>query len=875
MNQFEVEQKNQAKEYATDREYKDYLKEEFGNFNQSYADDDGVILSFERYYAKTALVGVSIEGFGEKKRFKTKIPSFIFEDFIGRLSGNRGRLEDLLGLQKSKSSKQNKQDEQRGSDNQERQNVEKEVEAQSAIMTEAVDGKDDSPKKEDQERDVKLLLEKERLVFEARRNYARTHFKAKGTYSRVKKILGEKFGKKPEDVPDVMEHYLVYQDKLKELREFKLNALKEKYTNLIGLPLEEKEQKTAELKKKLEELLIYFNYTEKLKLYEARTTAGVEAQEVNLGGKILKKGAEWVNAYRRLNLKKKLLISGALMVGGLGVTMIGATGVGLATMGALQFGQRMLGGAASGMGTAGLMETFARKNQKKQADKKTKALSDELDSIDEHNEFNGQVDEKSGWEEKFKLLEKKLDEEIETYAESLKNERGSVNARLITGLGVSAFVASGVPGYFLKWGIGLDSQHGNFHWLSDKLGITKPNVNINVEAIHTASTQNIVHSGSTMVKPENVKIIPTSTPTQPNVLPAGADVPANLSHNVSGSTGENLEHIFKSSKNIDTEKLVPGSVEKTFDGIKIRAGGAKGITDVDVRSGDNIEKVLIKKITDAQGMNLDKIEAEKLAHRMALQYVKEKGISFEKLNHIRIGDKIKFDLKHQKIIELKRASDIHGHIHISHEPKFSGNHYPQVKVANGVAGVHEVKTGTYATSDIEKIKVNPQNHIESVMLAKPSTPAFIDSVECQKEIIRAEGLKKLAEEAYKRANFFDKYNFTGARDALDVANGKYETMYKNIFRKIAGDAFSDSGVKGGLEGLKKIKAIDFITTNAKSNSKFNQLLEYAQTHFGEKATQIKSGETMSSWTNRVIGKIMESKGVEFDPYANKIYDVSK
>ncbi len=815
MNQFKSEKQNQAEVCATEREYKDYLKKKFGAFNQPYADDDGVILHFEGYYAKNALVGVSIDGFDEKKCFKTTIPFEVFESFIGSLPGSRGRLEDLLGLQKKKQKKQDKL-ERRDVDS-----IETETEIEKVIVPNKTDDKDLNLEKQDDEKSARLL-EKERLVFEARKAYAKINFEAESTFARIKKILGEKFGKNPKVVPDVAELYRVYQERSKELRELKVDSIKEKY---LKLSPEERSEKIEDLKMDMERLVDYFDYDEKIRLYEARTKAGAEAQGANLGGRILGKSAEWVNAYRKLNWKKKLLISGVLMAGGFGITMTGATGVGLG-IGMLNIGQRIIGSAASGVGSAALMETISRKNQKKEAEKNKKAIFDEMEIIDERSDFKGE-NEESRWEDKFSFLEKKLNEEIETYAESLKNERRSVKKRFFVGLGVSAIVVSGSPAYLMKWGMGMDSSHGNFHWLSDRLGITKPNADLGaMQNIGTAHTvENINHSNIISPKVENAKIIPTKAPVvtpsaeQSNILPVKA--PASLAHNISGSTGEKMEQVIELPKNIDTEKLVPGSVEKTLDGVKIKPKVFGNTLEHIVTKNENVEKIIIHQKL-AEGMS--RPDANRLAHQIASN---PKNLeSIEKLSKIRPGEKVIVDWE-KGTVKVDRLSGFNSH------------------------------------------------HTEVATFAKPVESVFAESAEFQKEIIKAEELKKLAEDAYKRAKFFDKYNFTGARDALDVANKKYEALYQNIFRKISGDAFGESGIKGGLEGLKKIKAIDFISINEKNNPKFDQFLRYVQTHFGEKAVRVKSGETMFSWTSRVVGKIMASKGMEFDPYANKIYDISK
>ena len=846
------------KKYATETEYKNYLEKEFGALNQPHTDDDGVSLRFEKYFVKNDEVAVSIVGFDGEKSFKKKLSREAFEEFIRKPVGSRGTIEELFNLKRKK-----KKAEQKPEEEKKEPDAEKPEEEKSEMNEEE--------KKSAEE------LEKEKVVTDARSFYARTNFQAEGAYSRLKRILGKTFNKKVEDVPDVAQAYQDYQEKLKELREFKMNALKDKY---LKLSPEERKEKAQEMKSGMEQLVIYFNYDEKIRLYESRTSAGAEAQKEHVGGKILAKSAEWVNRYRKMGWKKKLLISGVLIGVGVGATMLGATTVGFG-VGFLKISQRALGGAVAGVGTAGLMETLARKSQKKEAEAKKKAIFDEFEVEDERNEFDGKTDDKANWEEKLHAFETKLDEEINSYAESLKNERGSVNMRLIAGLGVTAIIATGGPGYLMKWGLGLDSSHGNFHWLSDKLGITKPNINLD----HTGGIKPGIAPEQAPIKPnippvENPSHLPP-IPEQPSIKPNIPPV---------APSGQNAEQIFKAPKNIDTEKLVPGSVEKTLDGVEVKSGTFSH----DVVKDDNVERIIIRQKL-AEGMS--RPEANRLAHVIATN---PKNLeSIEKLKLIHPGDKVIVDWE-KGTVRVDRLSGIKGHIHThstgaSHEPKLAGNH-PQA----GATEINKPKVGGLnPTEHMSQAKTVPGSAgVENINEARSNMPSGGEAI--REAALRDEMMQKASEnptggavnltpeEQLKYQASSEKIqknipsmprSIRGFKDAmLNVEklrivahNGTpaavaYETAYIDIVKEMSEDVCFDDNAQTSLDSLKNASADDYWQNDGKLNPKVIQLKAFVARRFGEEISDPRSGETVPKWIQRLTCRTLKEGGVNLESF---------
>ncbi|MEI7425546.1 MAG: hypothetical protein WCK16_01295 [Candidatus Moraniibacteriota bacterium] len=503
-----------------------------------------------------------------------------------------------------------------------------------------------------------------KAVEQARDQFVRINTEVTSAYLKIKRTLGKIFSKDPGEVPDVKNSYLAYQEKVKELKNFKLDAIKDKYAGISALSEEEKIIKTAELKKELGDLMLEFNFEEKINLYNARTTAGAEVRKDQLGGKALAKSAEWVNRYRKLNWKYKIAISAVLLAGGYAAAMVGATGVGAGIL-AVNIGRRVVGGAAAGMGTAGLLETIARGSQKKQADKDTATMFGELDEMDKNNELAGLVDEDANWEEKFFVFEQKLDEEINGYKQSLKREKGSAELRLLAGLSVGVFVGSGAAGQVFKYFYGVAKDVSGYgmeimkkacgNWeekVVAVLGVTDP-----LNDLHESSV-----AGVEVEKPDMAKTNLRVGPLKPDANTTDFKMPDNK---------------------IPTEKLIPGSIDEMVDGdSRLHPNEVPNNPNIkELKINGSIERTIIRQL---QEQGIPKAQAGKLADIWTHDYVKNYNlghpktpITFESLNHVQPVDDLKLNidpnnLSKSGIISFERASDINLNLQHTNIPHTGG-----------------------------------------------------------------------------------------------------------------------------------------------------------------------------------------------------------
>jgi hypothetical protein len=717
-----------------------------------------------------------------------------------------------------------------------------------------------------------------KAVEQARDQFVRINTEVTSAYLKIKRTLGKIFSKDPGEVPDVKNSYLAYQEKVKELKNFKLDAIKDKYAGISALSEEEKIIKTAELKKELGDLMLEFNFEEKINLYNARTTAGAEVRKDQLGGKALAKSAEWVNRYRKLNWKYKLAISGVLLAGGVGAAMVGATGVGVG-IAAINIGKRIVGGAAAGMGTAGLMETIAREKQKKQAEKNKKAIFNEFDVMDEEHEKAGFVDEDANWEEKFSALEQRLNSEIDEYAQSLKNERGSVKIQVLAGMGVGVFVASGLAGQVFKYGFGLIKDTSGYGIVKEAcgnlakkfvavLGVTDP-LNINPDSV-------VTEGGTAKIPPTNIA---TEKPIAPNAPESGLQKPdmAKTNLRVGPLKPDANTTDFKMPDNkIPTEKLIPGSVDEIVDGVDMKQGTL-------VMKGDSVERIIINQKM-AGGMS--KVEAGKLAHLIATN--PENTETLKKLSLIQPGERVDVDWEKGTVKVIDRSGVIRGSVvHNAgtvHEPKLPENHAkikvptdvehktikvpkveakivpplepehaPQEKIQRPEINQAEnsnippgnIKEGVYTTKDIERIeRMNAGTQDNPVKLSGHES-SMIMAGENSIEIARTFGS-----------------DFVGSNILANQLSEIKEMQGDNFYRmyiKIMSGLFKSVVKAGGLDSIKalgNINAEEYIERG--NNPKVIELIKYCK-KIGYNFNP-KNNENMGMWTERVLKEVMKSCG---------------
>ena len=191
-----------------------------------------------------------------------------------------------------------------------------------------------------------------------------------------------------------------------------------------------------------------------------------------------------------------------------------------------------------------------------------------------------------------------------------------------------------------------------------------------------------------------------------------------------------------------------------------------------VKIHGSIERTTIDKLVKEYGV--PKAQAQKLAHIMAENYAKEKGIPFDDLNHVQPNDMLKFridpnNIANSKIIELDRVSGISGH----HSPNIGGHgpsiEQPIITPEEDLSNIDDVQdagsvdqvepqgaavevpvepTGPTPEEIAEFQRVHGNNGAE-ILRNIHSMPKFAQMFEGK--MLHAGELKLVAEQAYERA----------------------------------------------------------------------------------------------------------------------------
>lgn len=494
--------------------------------------------------------------------------------------------------------------------------------------------------------EVGIIIEKQEkieeiraLVREKRRSYAREDYANTNHFKRLKSILGLGDKQNPFNSKETFA-YQKYQEALNELRNLEIQSLKDDYSNIDSLPENKKETILAEMKQRMGELATFFGLDEKIELAGARTDARTEAWVETKAGKFadvaLKKSAEMINWYRKLDPKIKIAISGTLLAAGGVAAITGAVGI-ASTVASAKMIQRCIGGTVTGAGIAGGLEARSRKKAKNKIE-------------DDKNEIIG----KEEWTEKFNALNDYCDKEIKTFHESLQKEKNGATKRKLLGAGVGVFVGSGAAADCLRYGFSWVGHTETFGKVKDvATGFWK-----------NSGASGIVRAGIESVKTHN----PFSSPV--------VEIPDSESTANTSSITENMKPVEVISEvNLDPNESLLVEAEKSFADlnspktVEVEAPDAKivdvpnpevnaNIIEVEIPKGGSMEKVMIQQL---QEQGISKKEAGKFAHRMALKYAEEHNISFAELNHVEVGDVLKLEInpnnpEGMKIANLERVS---------------------------------------------------------------------------------------------------------------------------------------------------------------------------------------------------------------------------
>lgn len=298
---------------------------------------------------------------------------------------------------------------------------------------EVIDPKPENKTKTDQEEPKEKAPDEELLklqdaVARARAEYAKKDYEVNNVFAQLRRSkIGKFMSSKPSDLHETHNLHNAYKKALTELLNFEKNRLKES-----NLPPEE-------LNAEMERLAKYFDQDEKINLYEAHTDARAAAVEKKWGktpGKIMEWGGKMINGYRKMRIDKKVALSVAATVTGLGV------------------GQRILSGAATGAAVTAGLEAYYRNRESKKTEKERAGIM---------NKMEGTADQ----EEMLKLLMAHAEEKISGYDKDLRREIKNSRIRIGVGAAAGLTAAFGVPalmkcfGHHLPADMKLTASHAS------------------------------------------------------------------------------------------------------------------------------------------------------------------------------------------------------------------------------------------------------------------------------------------------------------------------------------------------------------------------------------------------------------------------------
>ncbi len=537
---------------------------------------------------------------------------------------------------------------------------------------------------------------------EARKTYAEEYLKVVGDESknsnRIKKIrtaLGLQVD--VEETPELKakkEKYLIeIKNKRKELYEKAKREIDGK-----SIPEESKEKLLKEEQKKIAKITVVLEanllYNQKKDL-ELETKGGDGTKE-----KVLKITGRIVDKYRKMPLRKKLLISAGLLCGGVAAGFAGgATGIALATgvvTGKLI--QRTLGGAATAVG----LEALIKSRQEKRGEKETMKLFNGLKkSIEASNE---ELDKKL-----FELEGSKGKQKFSRYT------LAGMMGLLVSSGAVAEAAKESIPDFLKDWA--TEKLGGVVNWTKGVFGDTPP-----------AQTKVEVAENPSVVKgvPAEKLATPTASLSDESAQSEELEIPKEevLGDQKGELTGGSVAEEAVSDKSIDpkiknssvfpnnwsAQENIPGEV----------ANISTKLPEYSIKSGDNLWKILKSKIPE-----IEKLERPGMKDNAVANLIKEiekdpksYGISSDNVDNLKIGDNLNMD----KIHELLDEKTIKGEKLIDHAKGLNKEALDKIEAYKATP-----ETGPQETS-VEKgtLSTPPTPELDDREIAKLELEKFID-----------------------------------------------------------------------------------------------------------------------------------------------------
>lgn len=256
---------------------------------------------------------------------------------IGRRENNGAEPDnkELLGLRDDEEARLEKESGHRG--NKEVEQDSKEFLGLRNNEEERLDKENKRREISDKDREAQGRMDKLRAELDgSRAEYAKYHYQSKNQWARLKSFFGSVSVGQDRDLETMRG---IYQKSLMDYRNAQMS-------NIDALPEAEKRKAMLDMK--------IFDIKEHISLYKDRVDA--KAEKFPTVGKVAMKAVDW---YRKLNPKTKLVLSGALLAGG----MVSGVGAAAGIFGGLALAKRMLGAGAAGVGATGFMEARAQKKE--------------------------------------------------------------------------------------------------------------------------------------------------------------------------------------------------------------------------------------------------------------------------------------------------------------------------------------------------------------------------------------------------------------------------------------------------------------------------------------------------------------------------------
>jgi hypothetical protein len=704
--------------------------------------------------------------------------------------------------------------------------------------------KDPDHNLEEQEK-LSKLEELRNLVEEKRKAYAAEDYKTTNLFTKLKGVLGLKSENLPKSAKDSFA-YQQYQGVLNELRELQLQSMRDKYANIDNLPPAEKAVAMTEMKKEMGEMAIYFGISEKIDLAgartDARTIAWSETKIGRFGEKALKRSAELINAYRKLDPKVKTGIAIALFAVGGVAALTGSAGVAAGVAG-VSLVRRWISGAALGVGVTAGLEARSRNKANETAEKN-------------RNEIVGNPEE--NWQQQFQALNEYCGSEMKTFHDSLQKEKSQARNRKLIGASVGLAVGTGAAGWLAREGFGLLKHGAGAAWEHINVGGADETGGLHA----SAGASPVDHVGSPQVAPHldhsnasyGDAFHPTEAPVSTHgvyehVAVKGDNVEKMMIHQkmaegMSRPDAEKLAHVIAS--NPDNEETIK-QLSKIKPGQKIIVDWEKGTVKVDRILGAHVNAPDVH-AAGAPDAHIGASHAEGATmHHPAV----EKAIPVDPNN------------VEQPALEASTQEGVNP----SAEPVGGGAH-------EGVGNDDSPDSNmqAHASADEDRMYQETTNEYNKAFGSygaevMRNIQAMPESMQAhQEEFLELGRLKVGAEEAFERA-LRDPGDITGVRAGdLELARTSYEAAYSKILNGLAVETFAGQEIEGGVAGLKAAGAADFLDSDYGQNDKILELREYVASQYGENFASVKSEDTSAfKWINRMLKATISLGG---DDYKN-------